>query len=59
MTFSTNTGFKERGAGKDTSNRLLADIRELAPRIQSRSGEMEASGQIPTDLIESLRNAST
>jgi alkylation response protein AidB-like acyl-CoA dehydrogenase len=55
MTFSTTAGFKERGVGKDASNRLLADIQELAPHIQSRSGEMEASGRIPTDLIESLR----
>src|SRR5580700_1170134 len=55
MTFSTTTGFKERGSGNDATNRLLADIQELAPHIQSRSGEMEASGRIPTDLIESLR----
>jgi alkylation response protein AidB-like acyl-CoA dehydrogenase len=55
MTFSTTTGFKERSAGKDATNQLLADIQELAPCIQSRSGEMEASGRIPIDLIESLR----
>jgi len=55
MTFSTTTWFKERDAGKDAANQLLADIRELTPYIQSRSGEMEASGRIPIDLIESLR----
>src|SRR5580700_745308 len=55
MTFSTTTGFKERGSGNDATNQLLADIQELAPCIQSRSGEMEASGRIPIDLIESLR----
>jgi hypothetical protein len=55
MTFSETTGFKERSAGKDATNQLLADIQELAPCIQSRSGEMEASGRIPIDLIESLR----
>src|SRR5258708_23939189 len=55
MTFSTTTGFKERSVGKDATNQLLADIQELAPYIQSRSGEMEASGRIPIDLIESLR----
>jgi alkylation response protein AidB-like acyl-CoA dehydrogenase len=55
MTFSTITGFKERGAGKNATDQLLADIQELAPHIQSRSGEMEASGRIPNDLIESLR----
>lgn len=55
MTFSTTTGLKARPAAKDISSRLLADIQELAPYIQSRSDEMEASGRIPTDLIESLR----
>ena len=55
MTFSTTTGFKERSPGKDATNQLLADIQELAPHIQSRLGEMEASGRIPNDLIESLR----
>jgi alkylation response protein AidB-like acyl-CoA dehydrogenase len=40
---------------KDASNQLLADIEDLAPQIQSRSAEMEASGRIPVDLIESLR----
>jgi indole-3-acetate monooxygenase len=55
MTFSMTTEFKERNAGKDAANQLLADIEELAPYIQSRSAEMEATGRIPIDLIESLR----
>ena len=55
MTFSTPTECTERSAGKSATNRLLADIQDLVPYIQSRSGEMEATGQIPTDLIESLR----
>jgi alkylation response protein AidB-like acyl-CoA dehydrogenase len=55
MEFSTTIELKERGASKDATNRLLADIQALAPSIQSRSGEMEASGRIPTELIESLR----
>ncbi|MBV8813551.1 MAG: acyl-CoA dehydrogenase family protein [Verrucomicrobia bacterium] len=45
----------KRNAGKHAANQLLADIEELAPYIQSRSAEMEASGRIPIDLIESLR----
>jgi indole-3-acetate monooxygenase len=49
------TEYKKRNASKDVANQLLADIEELAPHIQSRSAEMEASGRIPTDLIESLR----
>ena len=55
MTFSTTTEFTERVADKSATNRLLADIQALAPYIQSRSDEMEAIGQIPTDLIESLK----
>jgi indole-3-acetate monooxygenase len=55
MDFSTTTRFKEPGTKKSSTDRLLASIRELAPDIQSRSGEMEATGRIPTDLIESLK----
>ena len=55
MSLSTTTGLKERATGRDANIRLLADIQALAPYIQSRSGEMEAGGRIPTDLIESLR----
>ena len=39
---------------RKSKDRLLTDIQELAPSIQSRSGEMETTGRIPTDLIESL-----
>ena len=53
MTVATTIDIKERGAGK--SAQLLADIQELAPYIQSQSGEIEASGRIPSNLIESLR----
>ena len=55
MTFPMTTEFKEWNADKNVTNQLLADIEELAPHIQSRSAEMEASGRIPIDLIESLR----
>ena len=53
MTVATTISIEEQGAGKKAQ--LLADIQELAPYIQSRSGEMEASGRIANDLIESLR----
>jgi indole-3-acetate monooxygenase len=49
------TEFKEWNASKDTTKQLLADIEKLAPHIQSRSAELEASGRIPIDLIESLK----
>ena len=55
MDFSTTTEFKERRASKDAAKRLLANIQALGPNIQSRSGEMETTGRIPTDLIESLK----
>jgi indole-3-acetate monooxygenase len=55
MDFSTTTELKERGADKDTTNRLLADIQDLAVHIQSLSSEMEASRRVPTELVESLR----
>ena len=55
MTFPVTAEFKERQTDKDTVNQLLTDIEELAPRIQSRSAEMEVTGRIPIDLIESLK----
>jgi hypothetical protein len=44
-----------RQTDKDATHQLLADIEELASQIQSRSAEMEASGRIPIDLLESLK----
>jgi indole-3-acetate monooxygenase len=54
MDFFTTRESKERGLTK-SAGRLLADIQELAPYIRSQSGKMDASGQLPTDLVESLR----
>ena len=54
MTFPVTAEFQERQTDRDT-NRLLTGIEELAPQIQSRSAEMEATGRIPIDLIESLK----
>src|ERR1700704_3400406 len=39
-----------------TAQRLLADIRELAPHVTSRAAEIESGRRIPTDLVEALRS---
>lgn len=39
-----------------TAQRLLADIRELAPHVTSRAAEIEAGRRIPVDLVEQLRS---
>jgi alkylation response protein AidB-like acyl-CoA dehydrogenase len=39
-----------------TAQRLLADIRKLAPHITSRAAEIEAGRRIPLDLVEALRS---
>jgi alkylation response protein AidB-like acyl-CoA dehydrogenase len=39
-----------------TANRLLADIRQLAPDITARAAEIEAGRRIPLDLVETLRS---
>src|SRR5260221_11319844 len=43
-------------ATRITSQRLLADIRELAPDITARAAEIEAGRRIPLDLVETLRS---
>jgi alkylation response protein AidB-like acyl-CoA dehydrogenase len=39
-----------------TVDRLLADIRKLAPDITVRAAEIEAGRRIPLDLVEALRS---
>src|SRR3981081_3241837 len=39
-----------------TAQRLLADIRALAPHAASRAAEIEAGRRIPLDLVEALRS---
>src|ERR1700704_7175077 len=39
-----------------TAQRLLADIRELAPHVTSRAAEIEDARRIPLDLVEALRS---
>jgi alkylation response protein AidB-like acyl-CoA dehydrogenase len=43
-------------ASIDAAQRLLADIRELAPAITVRVAEMEAGRRIPLDLVETLKS---
>jgi alkylation response protein AidB-like acyl-CoA dehydrogenase len=38
------------------TQRLLANIRELAPAITSRAAEIEAGRRMPPDLVETLRS---
>ena len=38
------------------SQRLLANIRELAHSITSRAAEIEAGRRMPPDLVEALRS---
>jgi indole-3-acetate monooxygenase len=40
----------------ETSSRLLADIRRMAPMIAARAAEIEAARRIPLDLVETLRS---
>src|SRR3979411_152434 len=39
-----------------TAQRLLADIRELAPHVTSRATEIETGRRIPLELVEALRS---
>src|SRR5580698_4123671 len=39
----------------DTVERMLADIRALAPGIPARAAEIEAARQMPPDLVEALK----
>ena len=38
-----------------TTQSMLAEVRKLAPDIMSRVAEIEALGQLPSDLVEALR----
>jgi indole-3-acetate monooxygenase len=40
----------------NVTNRLLSDIRALAPEITARAAEIEAGRRIPLDLVEELRS---
>lgn len=39
------------------AERLLANIREIAPEIASRTAEIEAGRRIPLDLVDALRSS--
>lgn len=44
------------GASRAMAERMLADIRELAPNITARAAEIETGRRIPPDLVETLRS---
>jgi alkylation response protein AidB-like acyl-CoA dehydrogenase len=44
-------------AGELTAEEILANARELAPRVASRSTEIEALRRLPADLVADLRAA--
>jgi indole-3-acetate monooxygenase len=41
---------------EDVANRILRDIRKLAPSITARAAEIEAARRIPIDLVDTLRS---
>jgi hypothetical protein len=43
-------------AARTTVERLLADIRELAPDIVACAEEIDAGRRIPLDLVEALQS---
>ena len=45
-----------RGLAATAAERMLADIRRLAPDIKPRIPEIEAGRRIPVDLVEALRS---
>ena len=55
MDFFTTTESRSSGTSKDVTHRLLGDLQELAPYLQSRSAEIDAYGRVPPDLVASLR----
>jgi alkylation response protein AidB-like acyl-CoA dehydrogenase len=44
------------GTSRAMAERMLADIRELAPDITTRAAEIETGRRIPPDLVETLRS---
>jgi alkylation response protein AidB-like acyl-CoA dehydrogenase len=45
-----------RGTSAETAERLLTDVRALAPEITARAAEIEAGRRIPPDLVEALKS---
>jgi indole-3-acetate monooxygenase len=55
MAFSGTIQSDEQTGSKTVLGRLLSEIRELEPQIADRSAEMDSTGRIPVDLVESLK----
>ena len=45
-----------RGRAADAGPQLLAKVRELAPALAARAGELEEARRIPLDIVEQLRS---
>src|ERR1700730_14683955 len=56
LTLATNSNDGSVFAAGETSSRLLADIRRIAPAIAARAAEIEAARRVPLDLVEALRS---
>lgn len=41
----------------ETADRILAEIRALAPTLAARAGEVEAAARIPADILQMLKSA--
>jgi alkylation response protein AidB-like acyl-CoA dehydrogenase len=41
----------------ETADRILSEVRVLAPKIAARVGEAEAARRIPTDILQMLKSA--
>ena len=41
---------------RESAERMLADIRHLAPSIKARAAEFEGARRIPIDLVDTLRD---
>ena len=48
--------FSDHFALRDPHKGLLLGIRELAPEITARAGEIEAARRLPPDLVERLKS---
>jgi alkylation response protein AidB-like acyl-CoA dehydrogenase len=46
----------DAGYMTNATDRLLADVRALAPEITRRAGEIEAARRVPLDLVQKLRS---
>src|ERR1041384_1865849 len=56
MKRQTMTIHTDGDASATPADRLLADVRRIAPRIVARAAEIEMARRIPADLVEELKS---